>query len=385
MLSTASLADPLYIQQDDVLNQIVQILKNQDIIGVDTESNSLYAFQEQVCLIQFSTYEEDFLVDPLAVRDLSPLSEIFNNPTIQKVFHAAEYDLICLKRDHKFEFINIFDTSIAARILGRKEVGLGNLLQSEFGITIDKHFQRANWGQRPLPQDQLKYAQLDTHFLIDLKHKLEAELITKNLLPLAKEDFERACGVNRRDCNHHKIDDVWRVSGSRDLPPEKAAVLQVLCNYRDQVARQLDRPLFKVFSDKALIDITIACPQNLKELTEIRDLSQRQINHHGLALLKCVKNGLISKPLFPTRATRPHEDYLIRLEALRAWRKTTAEKMGVPSDVILPRDLLLNLAETNPQKRKALETVLFDVPWRYAKFGDQILELLSGLNSSMLH
>ena len=161
------------------LKHLAHILANHNILAVDTESNSLFAYREQVCLIQFSTPEADYLVDPLTLSDLSPLGPIFADTRIQKVFHAAEYDLLCLKRDFGFNFNNLFDTMLAARILGRKEVGLGSILEEEFDLQVDKRHQRANWGQRPLPGYLLDYARQDTHFLIPVRDMLEGQLKEK--------------------------------------------------------------------------------------------------------------------------------------------------------------------------------------------------------------
>ena len=122
------LIEPIWIDHPAALVRLADVLLRQTVIAVDTESNSLFAYQEQVCLIQFSTDTNDYLVDPLVLADLSPLGPVFANPTIEKVFHAAEYDVICLKRDFGFEFNNLFDTMLAARILGRSGLGLGTTL-----------------------------------------------------------------------------------------------------------------------------------------------------------------------------------------------------------------------------------------------------------------
>ncbi len=179
----------LITRQPD-LAQLVERLLDETIIGVDTESNSLYAYRERVCMLQFSTRQDDYLVDPLALKDLSLLAPVFASPKPEKVFHAAEYDVICLKRDFHFQFSSIFDTMIASRILGRSAFGLGDLLQAEFGLQLDKRFQRADWGQRPLPAGLLQYARLDTRFLIPLRHRLASELDGRGLRSLAHEDFD---------------------------------------------------------------------------------------------------------------------------------------------------------------------------------------------------
>ncbi len=180
----------VWVDNPRALHSMIKALQEYDMLAVDTESNSLYAYQEQVCLIQFSTTCEDYLVDPMALDDLSALAPIFASSEIEKVFHAAEYDIICLKRDFGFTFNNIFDTMLAARILKHQQIGLGAMLECEFGITLDKRFQRANWGQRPLPDDHLAYARLDTHYLIDLRQRLNQNLHERGLSQLAREDLK---------------------------------------------------------------------------------------------------------------------------------------------------------------------------------------------------
>ena len=171
---------PVWVEDTKALKQMVEELSTQPRIAVDTESNSLHAYRERVCLIQFTGDKKDYLVDPLAIDDLSLLAPLFANPKIEKIFHAAEYDLICLSRDFGFEFANLFDTMQAARILGYKYVGLDNILSEKFGIKVDKRHQKANWGARPLSSAQLEYARRDTHYLGDLRDLLEKELRDNN-------------------------------------------------------------------------------------------------------------------------------------------------------------------------------------------------------------
>jgi ribonuclease D len=361
------------ITRTEALHRLANVLLHESVLAVDTESNSLHAYQEQVCLIQFSTRRHDFLVDPLSLDDLSPLGEVFAHPRIEKVFHAAEYDLICLKRDFSFEFINLFDTMLAARILGREAIGLGSMLECEFGVKVDKRYQRANWGKRPLPLHLLSYAQLDTHYLIALRERLHAELLNRGLWALAVEDFVRMAGVDGH-LGEMRSEECWRISGSNELSPQNAAVLKELCRYRDQVARSMNRPLFKVIGDKTLLQIAEVCPDDANSLARIPGMTPGQIERHGKAILAAVERGKRGAPVFPPRNRRPGDEFLERLEALRNWRKNTALKMGVNSDVILPRDLLYTVAESNPSSAEDLAKVLKEVPWRMEHFGGQILD-----------
>jgi ribonuclease D len=355
---------------------MVETLSHEPILAVDSESNSLYAYHERVCLIQFSSPTEDYLVDPLALSDLSPLATLFANPNIEKVFHAAEYDLITLKRDFGFTFANLFDTMIAARILGVRSIGLGSLLEAEFGVHLDKRYQRANWGQRPLPSHLLEYARLDTHYLIPLRNRLCDRLQETSRWLLAQEDFTRLPQVNGRavECNGELC---WRINGAYDLTPRQAAVLEELCRYRDRVAQRINCPPFKVINDQILYAIAVQCPTTMTALRSQVHLSEKVLERHGEALLRAVQRGLKAKPLYPPHIPAPNEHFLCRLEALRQWRKTAAQRMGVSSEVILPRDLLYALAYHNPHTHQDLAALLCQVPWRLKHFGDEILTILA--------
>ena len=356
------------------LRELVDTLQQQAVIAVDTESNSLYAYRERVCLIQFSTHLMDMLVDPLALDDLSPLAPVFANPAIEKIFHAAEYDLICLKRDFSFEFANLFDTQAAARILGRKQVGLGVMLQAEFGVEQDKHFQRANWGMRPLPADHLTYAVQDTRYLIPLRERMAEQLRQAGLWELAQEDFERLRWVENHQ--NDEEDAWWHIPHANELTPQQAAVLQALCDYRDQLARAMDRPRFKVIGSQTLHAIAQHCPGRTDELRQLPGMTPPQVRRHGRALLQAVQRGLDSEPLYPPRQPRPDERYLLRLDALRSWRKQAAHEMGVESDVVLPKDLMTRLAELEDRRPEAVQQVLQGAPWRWKRFGAQIVKVI---------
>jgi len=374
-MGNKSLPKPIIITRPEALMKMANQLVSEPILAVDTESNSLYAYQEQVCLIQFSTPQEDFLVDPLALDDLSPLEPLFADPQIEKIFHAAEYDLITLKRDFHFDFENLFDTMVAARILGWEEIGLGSILKAEFDVVLDKRYQRANWGRRPIPADMMDYARLDTHYLIPLRYRMKSELKSIGRWPLAKEDFARLRYVNGRDPDDLP-EPCWRVRGAYDLNPQQAAVLLKLCYYRNEVARSINRPVFKVISDKTLLAVAEACPRTEAGLQEVAHLSRKQYERHAEGLLKAVREGLAAKPAHPPRSPRPDDDFLARLDALRSWRKETGKELQVKSDVILPRDVMNKIASKNPGSEDDLAKIMAEIPWRFDRFGGQIMEEL---------
>jgi ribonuclease D len=230
------------------------------------ESNGLYAYQEQVCLIQISisngkvdqTSERsaalevtDYILDPLRLPDLDGLGKLMADPKVEKVFHAAEYDILSMKRDFGHTFHNLFDTMLAARILGWRQLGLASILEQEYGVELDKRFQRANWGRRPLSPEQISYARMDTHYLLALRDRLEAELESKGRLREASESFERLAAVTPAPRSFDP-DEFWQLlNGRRQLSPQQNAVLRRLYIFRDQEAQRRNRPPFKVFGNTA--------------------------------------------------------------------------------------------------------------------------------------
>lgn len=362
-----------WICRQQQLDDMAARLAKEETIAVDTESNSLFAYQEQVCLVQFSTHSKDYLVDGLAALDLASLGDIFSSPQIEKIFHAAEYDLICLKRDFGFNFNCLFDTMHAARILGIEKLSLANLLETFFGLQLSKRFQKANWGKRPLPADMVEYARTDTHYLIPLREKLYGMLSELNLLPLAQEDFQRLCAVQP---NHIDAPLYASVSGYHELEPQALAILDALCRYRDDQARKLNRPLFKVIGDKALLALVQAMPSTRSELMQVEALSRRLAERHADGLLEAIRTGKQDAPITIERHKRPPQSYLNRLEALRLWRKRAGQKMQVQSDIILPRDILEAIAGRNPAEPHGLKDVMAGVPWRFEHFGTDIMQVL---------
>jgi len=375
MLNVLKNTELVWVDQPQQLRAVLDELAAQPILAVDTESNSLYAYQEQVCLIQFSTPQKDILIDALVLTDLSPLAPIFSSESILKVFHAAEYDLICLFRDYGFRFNYLFDTMIAARTLGFQHVGLGALLEKYFQIRMNKKYQRANWGKRPIKPDMLEYARLDSHYLIPLQEHLRRELEASGLWELALEDFRRQThGI--QDTTESGKEDFWKLRGARDLSPEKAAILKSLYQFRESKAKKQDRPPFKVISHQALVDIANACPKNREDLAALPSINERLVNRYGRELVQAVWDGKHAPPESPP--SNHHLDYAVfnRIDTLREWRKNTGRKMGVPSDVVLPRDVLTRIAQANPNTLAELETQMKDVPYRFNHFGKEILHII---------
>ncbi len=376
-MTDPQLPPPVWVDTVNGLARLAGDLSAQSVIAVDTESNSLHAYREQVCLIQFSTRQTDYILDPLALADLSPLAPIFANSTIEKVFHAAEYDLICLKRDFGWQVNSMFDTMIAVRTLGWPQNGLASVLDTQFGVKLNKRHQRADWAERPLTPDQLSYARLDTHYLIPLREKLGEALEEAGAWAEAVEEFDRLCHLNGRAA-HPTFDpqNFWHITGARDLTPREAAILRELYIYREQAAQRLNRPPFKVMSEATLVDLAKAKPEHLQDLKPVQGMTPNQVSRHGQHILQAIARGFEAPAPRPLRVEHQDEDVLERYEALRKWRKVKAQARGVESDIIVPRDVLLEIARRAPVALTDLESIPGLGPARREKYGQEILDLL---------
>ena len=375
-MTQQTLPPPIWVGKPATFNLMAADLSAQPRIAVDTESNSLHAFRERVCLIQFSTPKKDYLVDPLVLQDMSPLAPLFASPKIEKIFHAAEYDLICLRRDFGFEFANLFDTMQAARILGYPFVGLDNILAEKFGVKIDKRHQKADWGARPLTPVQIDYARFDTHYLFQLRDLLEGELREKERWEIAQDDFLLACNVN--DAKEKLNGASWKKFGTRkDLSLRELTIISELCTCRDQIAEKLGRPAFKVVGDDILLDIARNLPEKDVDLSGI-GMSSRQIRLWGDEILAAMKRGLDAPLVKREQVKRPGDAVLKRLDKLKSWRKKVAKELAVESDVVLPKIYLSMLAENPPKNINELESVMCESPTRFKKYGTQIYSLIGG-------
>ena len=377
-MDSSSLPPPILIADEDGLDRLARALALHPVVAVDTESNSLHAYRERVCLVQFSTPTADFIVDPIRLPDLNPLAVFFSNPDQQKVFHAAEYDLICLRRDYHFEFSNIFDTMSAARTLGWRQVGLATILDTHFGVKMNKKHQRADWKRRPLTLEQLDYARLDTHYLVALRDKQLQALTEGGRWPEALEEFERMARL-RADSDNAGPDPAafWRVTGARDLTPAQAAVLQALYAYREQQAERMDRPVFKVMGEATLMELARRAPRHTDDLKSVPGMTPDQTQRHAHGVLHAIEQGLRAPAQHAPQAHREPDDVRDRYDRLHTWRKDRARARGVESDVILPRTALWDLARRPPRTHDELADIADFGPWRRETYGAEILALLS--------
>jgi ribonuclease D len=358
-----------------------RILASPDV-AVDTESDSLYSYTEKICLVQFSLPDADYIIDPLTTYSLEPLAEVFASPNVEKVFHGADYDLVSLKRGYGFHFASIFDTMVAARILGRKSMGLAALVAEHLGLLMDKSMQRSDWGQRPLSPQQLAYACHDTRYLIALRDHLLGELREAHREAEARETFAALADLEPRP-RAFDPDAFWNIKGVRELDNTGRHITRALCRWREDQARWEDRPVFKVMHDRTLVDVAVSKPATFDELRRSRALSSYQLTRYGHAVMDIVDKARRETELLqPARHrsnARPDEMTLTIYEHLRTWRKERAAARGVEPDVIASNDVLMKLASQRPETMADLEKIAALGAVRRAEYGEEILATIANL------
>lgn len=381
---------PLLVQHPREFAEMMVHLRLQPLLAVDTESDSLYRYTPRVCLIQISSPVSpqiddpvemvDYLVDPLRLDNISPLGELLSDPAVEVILHAAENDILLLQRDFGFMITNIFDTQLAARILGRSGVGLAAMLEDEFGVLSDKSMQRTDWGRRPLTPQQMTYAQMDTHYLPALRRRQIARLQDLGRWQEAQDAFQWLESIRYQEPQESRS--VWSMKGTREVDLDQTGVLEELWLWREETARRLDRPPFRVMNDSVLIALTQAMPGSLQELSKIHGLSGNQRDRFGRDLLQALQRGR-KRPLPPLPVFTPRPEQLLDNEeqklfqALRQWRSQMAQERGVDPDIVFSNDILLQVVEKKPARLDDLLTIPAIGPWKAETYGPALLALVA--------
>jgi ribonuclease D len=348
-------------------------------VAVDLEADSMYHFKEKVCLIQIATKKFPVVVDPLMIKDLSPLKPLFSNPGILKVFHGADYDIRSLYRDFNICVNNLFDTELASRFLGLKESGLQAVLKMFFNVHIDKKYQKKDWSKRPLPKEMTEYASTDVMYLLPLAEMLTRRLEEIGRLNWVREECNDLSKVRPDSSNDGPL--FLKFKGAGRLKSRSLAVLEALLQFRKQVAEERDKPLFKIISNDSIMKIATARPVTLRRLKHINTLSNRQLSMYGNDVMLVVAGALeisddelpvyLSKksPVLPDGATK-------RIKTLKTWRTSTAKTLEIHPGLLCNNTLITSLAVNNPIDENALDAVPGMKQWQKKAFGKEIVKIL---------
>ncbi len=367
------------IDTPSALARLADEVRRSPAVAVDLEADSMYHFQEKVCLVQMATASQDAVIDTLRVRDLGLLRPMFADPAVAKIFHGADYDVRSLYRDFAIEIANLFDTQIACTFLGIEATSLEAVLKSRFGVTLDKKYQRKDWSRRPLPEEMIAYAAGDVRHLLPLAEILVAELKEKGRLKWVREECDLLSKVRPSHNDHEPL--FLQFKGAGRLGPRSLAVLEALLQYRRQVAEKKDRPLFKTFSNHSLLQLALEKPASIRRLSESGVLSGKQVSMYGEDLVAAIHHSRLipadGLPAYPRKKSRAmHPAVPDRMKALKNWRDKKARALDIEPSVLLNKSAMTALAIANPKEPPSLTDIAELKGWQKNEFGDEIVGVL---------
>src|SRR5213080_3933012 len=354
------------IASEQQLADLIPQIQAADRVALDTEADSLHSYREKLCLLQISVPAsvnvhgcQDFILDPLADLDLEPLRHALESREI--VLHAADYDLRMLRRGLNFTASRIFDTVIAARLLGIRKFSLGALVKRFFGIDLHKHSQKANWALRPLPPRMVKYALNDVHYLLPLAVHLEEELDRLQRRDWFRQSCKRAIELAAAE-RQRSQDELWRIAGSGALNPRTGAVLRALWQWREKEAEMADRPPFHILQNEKLVDAAMGFVSG--SVPDYKHFSSRRRQAFREAARIALAAPESDWPVLPRRfGIRPSVETVRRTEELRRRRDKSAEEIGLEPSFIAPRHTLEAIATDQARAASLL------VPWQRELLG----------------
>jgi ribonuclease D len=328
------------IDTEDKLSALLPALRAAPWIALDTEADSLHAYPEKLCLLQISSEGVEALVDPLASVPLAPLLAILGDHAL--IMHGSDYDLRLLRKTFDFTPKAIFDTMLAARLLGLREFGLGNLVEKYLNVKLEKGPQKADWARRPLTPRMEEYARNDTRFLKPLSDLLRQELQDKGRLAWHEESCRRLI----EECSVVKAPDpeAWRVKGSFHLGPNALAVLRELWHWREKEAVASNRPPYFILQPETMITMSIDAVEG-RPVDHL--IPKRFSPRRAATLVKAVQRGVQSpeKPqLIRTTHYRQTAEEKRRYHELEKKRNRRATDLGIDPTIIASRADLVQLA-----------------------------------------
>jgi ribonuclease D len=370
---------PIYLDTTSTVDSFLASIANARTLALDTEGASFHRFVDRIYLLQLSTREHTAIIDPIPIGTPSRLGELLEDPGIEIVFHDADYDVRLLRQDYGWLVRNIFDTRLAAQLLGIRSFGLAALLERYFGVKLDKKFQRADWSMRPLSQGMLDYAAQDTIHLLELRDRLHHDLDRAGRLPWAREEFTLLEGTHWRDEDPAAA--FLRIKGARDLTRRELAVLRELVPWRDDIARDMDRATFRVLGNEQLLEIAKRRPSSRDELASIKGMPRGLLEARSGEMLGAVQRGLAVPEAELPRFPKAHRwdrdpDFETRVLALKAVRDAAATRLDLDPGVLCARDRVEAVARKNPRSIEELESVNELRRWQRSVLGEEFVRAL---------
>lgn len=363
------------------LAELIERVAGETVLAVDTEAASFHRYYDRIYLIQVSSPTLTALIDPLGVGELESFGRLLADSRVIKIFHDADYDLRLFDKTLDIHASNLFDTRIAAQFAGEPGIGLAALLEKYFGVHPDKRFQRADWSLRPLSGGMLEYAAGDTSHLHALREVLTEKLEALGRLAWVQEEFGRLEEIRSPAGGEEKTP--WlSIKGARDLSRRDLAVLRELYQWRDGVAAESDRALFRVVGNEVLLHLAANPVDTQGELESVRGLNRDLAARRGEEILASIRRGLnlpeAELPQFPRhRRHVPDPDQEQRKERLKQRRNLLAEELALPPGVLCPNGTLEIIARDTPQSVEALAAIPEVRQWQAETIGNQLLAAMN--------
>ena len=378
------------IESRSELKRIASKLAEESLVAVDIEADSLYHYLPRICLVQFSSAKETFLIDPLATRTLAPLHPLLTSTKTRKVFHGADYDLRSLFREYSIIVNNIFDTMIASQFVGDKEPGLGAVMKHRFDVVLEKKYQKANWSKRPLTGDMLAYAAQDTAHLLKLYTELRKELAAKGRLAWVEEECEHLiAGCTSASCRAQGGGNgpdntplFKRFKGAGTMARRDLAVLENILRFRESEAMRQDKPPFKVFGNNLIKTLVTTKPADTSALAQTPKLPRNFMRRYGKGVLAAIREALRLPtgrlPSYPSEPRPPNNpEKQLRLQELKRWRRRCAARLKLQPGLLCNNVLLNLLAERQPTRVTDLDQIPEIRNWQKEAFGGEIIHVLN--------
>jgi ribonuclease D len=375
-MPSAATDGALYLDTPDEVDRFLSEISRANELALDTEGASFHRFLDRIYLLQLSTRERSAIIDPLPIGSPKRLGDLLQDKSVEVVFHDADYDLRLLHQDYGWHVTNIFDTRIAAQLLGIKSFGLAALLQQYFDVKLDKKHQRADWSMRPLTQDMLEYAAQDTRYLLQLKDHMQAELERRGRLHWAREEFARLEGTRWEA--EESMEGFLRLKGARDLSRRELAVLREVANWRDTVAAKLDRATFRVMGNEVLFELARRAPRNVTELGTIKGMPKGMLERAGADIIAAILRGMEAPeaelPKFP-RGQRwsKDRDFDERVARLKSVRDAAATRLELDPGVLCSRERLETVARSEAHTVQDLAAVPDLRRWQIEVMGEELI------------
>ncbi len=369
-----------YLDTAEAVERFLEQLSGARAIALDTEGASFHRFIDRIYLLQLSTDTHDAVIDPLPIGTPARLGALLEDRAIEVILHDADYDLRLLHKDYGWRVTHLFDTRVAAQLLGIRAFGLAALLEQFFGLKLDKKHQRADWSMRPLTADMLDYAAQDTRHLLGLRDKLRDALMQKGRLHWAEEEFQRAEGtkwdVEEPDTSF------LRLKGARDLTRRELARLRELVRWRDGIASELDRATFRVAGNEVLFDLVRMAPTTRDGLFGVKGFPRGMSDSRAAEALQAIARGnAVPEAELPrfAKATRwdRDPDFDDRVARLKTVRDEMAAKLDLDPGVLCSRDRMEAVARRNPRMRDEMAEVTELRRWQVEALGEAFVQALA--------